>query len=78
MVPEIPQVVNTCDRVHVPSVSAPPRSRDPEQKPFGIDVSDLELLSKAEYDMLHATYKGPSGVARLRQGFDVSDLEPLS
>ena len=28
--------------------------------------------------MLHATYRGPSGVAHLRQGFDVSDLEPLS
>ena len=55
VVPEIPPVVNTRDRVHVPPVPAPPRPRDPEQNPHGIDVSDLEPLSEAEYDMLHAT-----------------------
>ena len=48
VVPEIPPVVNTRDRVHVPPVPAPPRPRDPEQNSHGIDVSDLEPLSKAE------------------------------
>ena len=41
---------------------APPRPRDPKQNLFGIDVSELEPLSKTEYDMLYTAYKGPSGV----------------
>ncbi len=41
---------------------APPRPRDPKQNLFGIDVSELEPLSKTEYDMLYTACEGPSGV----------------
>ena len=41
---------------------APPRPRDPKQNLFGIDVSELEPLSKTEYDMLYTACKGLSGV----------------
>ena len=73
VVPEIPPVVNTRDRVHVPPVPAHPACRDPEQNDIGMGVGDLEPLSAAEYDMLHAPSDRSSVVARLRQR--VNELE---